>query len=80
MTGRSILYWLICFAFAVLVAPAAESTAVPDWLTWTKADANASHVLPVPEPGRAMMLFSGVMAIAFTYRRAWLNWKTAPKA
>ena len=80
MTGRSILYWLICLAFAVLVARAAEPVAVADSLTWVKADATASHILPVPEPGRAMMLFAGVMAMAFTYRRAWLNWKTAPKA
>jgi hypothetical protein len=43
-------------------------------------DAAASHILPVPEPGRVMMLFAGMMAMAFTYRRAWLNWKTAPKA
>jgi len=80
MTGRSILYWLICLAFAVLVARAAEPVAVADSLTWVKADATASHILPVPEPGRAMMLFAGVMAMAFTYRRAWLNWKTVPKA
>ncbi len=79
MTGRSILYWLICLAFAVLVARAAEPTAVSDGLTWATGDGTAAHVLPVPEPGRAMMLFAGVMAMAFTYRRAWLNWKTAPK-
>ena len=80
MTGRSILYWLLCFAFAVLVAPAAEPTAVADGLTWVGASTTVSSVLPVPEPGRAMMLIAGVMAMAFTYRRAWLNWKTAPKA
>lgn len=31
--------------------------------------------LPVPEPGRAVLLFAGIMAMAFTYRRVWLNWK-----
>jgi hypothetical protein len=80
MTGRSILYWLISLAFAVLVARAAEPAAVADGLTWMKVEAASAHVLPVPEPGRAMMLFAGVMAMAFTYRRAWLNWKTVPKA
>lgn len=80
MTGRSILYWLLCFAFAVLVAPAAEPDAVVEGMTWVKTGATESRILPVPEPGRVMMLFAGVMAMAFTYRRAWLNWKTTPKA
>jgi hypothetical protein len=80
MTGRSILYWLISLSFAVLVASAAEPEPVVDSMTWVKLDATEASVLPVPEPGRAMMLFAGVMAMAFTYRRAWLNWKTAPKA
>ncbi|OYW31142.1 MAG: hypothetical protein B7Z47_01925 [Chthoniobacter sp. 12-60-6] len=34
-----------------------------------------SSVLPVPEPNRTFLLFAGIMAMAFTYRRAWLNWK-----
>ena len=80
MTGRSFLYWLICLVFALFVARAAEPAAVVDGMTWVTADATASQILPVPEPGRAMMLFAGVMAMAFTYRRAWLNWKTVPKA
>jgi hypothetical protein len=37
--------------------------------------ADASNVLPVPEPSRAFLLFAGIMAMAFTYRRAWLGWK-----
>jgi hypothetical protein len=32
-------------------------------------------ILAVPEPSRALLLFIGVMAMAFTYRQAWLNWK-----
>jgi hypothetical protein len=34
-----------------------------------------SSVQPVPEPSRALLLFAGIMAMAFTYRRAWLSWK-----
>jgi hypothetical protein len=80
MSGRTALYWLICLAFALFVARAAEPAATVDGVTWVTTDATASHILPVPEPGRVMMLFAGMMAMAFTYRRAWLNWKTAPKA
>lgn len=36
---------------------------------------DANTLMPVPEPGRALLLFAGMMAMAFTYRRVWLNWK-----
>jgi len=37
----------------------------------------AYQPLPVPEPARAVLLGIGIMAVAFTYRRAWLNMKQA---
>ncbi|MFN7562288.1 MAG: PEP-CTERM sorting domain-containing protein [Prosthecobacter sp.] len=76
MSLRSLLYWIICLSFAVFVAQAAE----PASAEWTGAEGLQNKLLPVPEPGRAMLLFAGVMAMAFTYRRAWLNWKTGPQA
>ena len=66
MAGRSILYWLISLAFAVLVARAAEPAAVADGLSWMTVDAASAHVLLVPEPGRARSLSPGVQAMAST--------------
>jgi hypothetical protein len=77
MTKRSIFYWLICTIFAVLVAHSSEP--VTSDLTWRPLEADAAHVSIVPEPARAMMLFAGIMAMAFTYRRAWMNWKVSTK-
>lgn len=76
MSLRPLFYWIICFAFAVFVAQAAE----PVSADWMGAEGLQTKILPVPEPGRAMLLFVGVMAMAFTYRRAWLNWKIGPQA
>lgn len=80
MTLRSIFYWLICTVFAVLVAHSSEAMVSPDLTSsWQPMDADTAKLLPVPEPTRAMMLFAGIMAMAFTYRRAWMNWKLSPK-
>ena len=77
MTKRSVFYWLICTVFAVLAAHSSEP--VSPELAWQPVEADAVQISLVPEPARAMMLFAGIMAMAFTYRRAWMNWKVSPK-
>lgn len=74
MTYRSVIYWLACTAAAAIAAGAAEPDMTSILLFTPPADL-ASSVLPVPESSRALFLFAGIMAMAFTYRRAWLNWK-----
>jgi hypothetical protein len=39
-----------------------------------------SSVIAVPEPSRALMMFAGIMAMAFTYRHAWLSWKRSAQS
>ena len=81
MTSRALLYWVICSLFAVFVAQAADQGGVlMDDLPWTVPHDLSAKPLPVPEPHRVMMLFAGIMAMAFTYRRAWMNWKAGPEA
>ena len=80
MSVRSLLYWFICITFAVYVAQAAEPLNPDTMAALSAGNALDAKLLPVPEPGRALLLFAGVMAMAFTYRRAWLNWKIEPKA
>ncbi len=77
---RSILYWMCCTVFAVLAAKASDMTSS----TSAEAALTLSHqmpdILPVPEPGRAVLLGVGILAIAFTYRKAWLNMKRSDAA
>ncbi|MFN0077485.1 MAG: PEP-CTERM sorting domain-containing protein [Prosthecobacter sp.] len=74
MTLRSITYWLICSITAVIAVGAAEP-GVAATLSFTLPDNASSMVHTVPEPSRALLLFAGIMAMAFTYRKAWLSWK-----
>ncbi len=74
MSFRSFTYWLFSSFAAALAATAAEPGAAdPEEFKLSLED--QSSFLAVPEPGRAILLFAGIMAMAFTYRRAWLNWK-----
>ena len=74
MPLRSFSYWLACSVVAVIAVNAAEP-GVAGGQVFQLPDAGDSSVLPVPEPNRTFLLFAGIMAMAFTYRRAWLNWK-----
>lgn len=74
MSLRSFSYWFACSIVAVMAVTAAEPD-VAGALDFQLPESAASSVLPVPEPNRTFLLFAGIMAMAFTYRRAWLNWK-----
>jgi len=81
MTLRSFSYWFACTIAAAMAVGAVE----PDnaaALNFTLPATTASSVLPVPEPSRAFLLFAGIIAMAFTYRSAWLSWQRSsePKA
>tara|TARA_R110002049_G_scaffold24191_3_gene85869 strand:+ start:726 stop:971 length:246 start_codon:yes stop_codon:yes gene_type:complete len=73
---RSFAYWISTFALAFLAAHATGSEkAAEGSLDFATTGDALIHVLPVPEPARAAFLGIGIMAVAFTYRRAWLNLK-----
>lgn len=79
MPFRSFSYWLVCSITAVIAVGATE----PDKagaLALTQPDSPLNSVLQAPEPSRALMLFAGIMAMAFTYRHAWLSWKRSSQA
>lgn len=76
MSARSLVYWLVCSTLAAVAIHAAEPAAMdPSLLVLPEAASPEAAILPVPEPGRAALLFAGIMAMAFTYRKVWLNWK-----
>ncbi|TDU81563.1 putative secreted protein with PEP-CTERM sorting signal [Prosthecobacter fusiformis] len=70
---RKFFYWLTSLAIAVLAAGASEQGDDAAEILWTPA--SQLNALPVPEPSRAVLLGIGIMAIAFTYRKAWINLK-----
>lgn len=73
---RSAAYWTIAVATALLAMGAAAKDRMAEAeVDWMASPENLVHVMPVPEPARAAFLGIGIMAVAFTYRRAWLNMK-----
>jgi hypothetical protein len=74
MSLRSFSYWFACTIAAVIAVGAAEPN-MNSPMDLTPPETRLSSVFPVPEPSRAFLLFAGIMAMAFTYRRAWLSWK-----
>jgi len=74
MSFPSFRYWFACCIIAVFAVGVTEP-GMAAMLDISLPEGGASSVLPVPEPSRAFLLFAGIMAMAFTYRHAWLSWK-----
>jgi hypothetical protein len=70
---RSIIYWLTSSSIAVLSMRALAETHSSDSMMLASA---GLEVPALPENVRAIVLGVGIMAVAYTYRRTWLNFKT----
>lgn len=68
---RALTYWLVSIFAAVLAARAAERG---DSLV-ALAGETAAPLVALPDSGRSALLGVGVLAMAYTYRQAWLNWR-----
>lgn len=75
MSARPTIYWLACIVLAAMAVQAADPIVVSGGTGFVLPQADPNVVVAVPEPGRALLLFAGIMAMAFTYRKVWLNWK-----
>lgn len=82
---RSLLYWLCASLVAVVAAHAAdfrrslaEPTFVGPMLPGQEPVVAMTPYTPAPDPARSILLGVGVMAMAYTYRRAWLNLRPQP--
>ncbi|OYW78111.1 MAG: hypothetical protein B7Z37_01165 [Verrucomicrobia bacterium 12-59-8] len=69
----------MCSVAAVIAVGATEPGKVATLDLNLRGEA-ISSMLPVPEPSRAFLLFAGIMAMAFTYRSAWLSWKRSAQS
>ncbi|MCF7784727.1 MAG: PEP-CTERM sorting domain-containing protein [Prosthecobacter sp.] len=79
MSFRSFSYWLAC-SIAAAIAVGATEPEKAGTLDLTLPGTVVSNVTAVPEPSRALLLFAGIMAMAFTYRHAWLSWKRSAES
>lgn len=84
---RSLLYWLCASLVAVVAAHAAdfrrsyvEASFVGPLLPGQEPLVAMAPYTPAPDPARSILLGVGVMAMAYTYRRAWLNLRPQPAA
>jgi len=79
MSFRSFSYWLACCIAAAMAVGATEPEKAGTQ-DLTVPGTAISSVISVPEPSRALLLFAGIMAMAFTYRHAWLSWKRSAQS
>lgn len=68
---RALTYWLASVFIAVMAAKAAERA--DDWGAFS-ADP-LQPLLSIPDGDRSVLLGVGVLAMAYTYRKAWLDWR-----
>jgi hypothetical protein len=85
MDFRLISYWLICTtaAFTASGYLVMGNAQAADIVQVGLETVNAPAVIPlqiegVPELGRAVLLFFGIFAVAYTYQQAWKNFRSSP--
>lgn len=69
---RWLVYWSVVVAVAVMVAHAAATP--HEAANVTVASGLLERPVPIGEE-RAILLGIGILAIAYTYQRVWLNWR-----
>lgn len=74
---RSTLYWLTTTALAVLCMSAA---ATPESPSGVLAETDMALLATSSDPTRSIMLGVGIMAVAYTFQRAWQNFAELKKA
>jgi hypothetical protein len=73
MKIRVITYWTVCVLLAFVAARATGSSG--DAHVVAVAGADTLSTVPVPESVRSLLLMLGILAVAHTYRRAWMNFR-----
>ena len=84
MNFRLMFYWLVCTTVAVsasgyMVGRAEATEVLQSGLEAPILQAAIPFQIEgVPELGRAILLFFGIFAVAYTYQQAWVNFRSAP--
>ena len=86
MNIRVLFYWLVCTILAVTASGYLAGRAHASDVTTLDAGApNLQAAIPfqiegIPELGRAVLLFIGIFAVAYTYQQAWINFRSSPES
>jgi hypothetical protein len=80
MKIRSVIYWVACLFIATYAAGRAVASAPEIEATVTPASLSVASLLAIPDAARSVLLFMGIIAVAFTYHRAWTNFRSGPTA
>ena len=76
MKFRSVIYWgvsLVVATYASGLTVASAQNADPSLVSASISSLAAGAA--IPEFARSILLFIGILAVAFTYHRAWANFR-----
>ena len=80
MKIRSLIYWVVSFVIAAYAANGISASASGVEPAVVSPALSVSSLLAVPDAARSALLFIGIIAVAFTYQRAWINFRSGPAA
>ena len=78
MQIRSLFYWAVSLVIATYAAGHAMASLPEIEATVAPVPVSFSTLLAVPDAARSVLLFIGILAVAFTYYRAWMNFRLVP--
>lgn len=76
MKFRSLCYWIASIVLAVYAAASANES--PPANADSQAVAAVMSFGSLPDTSRSVMLAAGILAVAFCYHRAWVNFRSRP--
>lgn len=80
MKIRALIYWVVTFVVAAYAAEGLSASAPEVEASLMPASHSISSILAVPDAARSALLFIGIVAVAYTYQRAWANFRSGPAA
>jgi hypothetical protein len=80
MNIRAAIYWAISLIIATVAAGQTMASAPEVQATVVPASLSISNMVAIPESARSVLLFIGILGVAFTYQRAWINFRGKPTA
>lgn len=78
MKIRVLFYWVVSVWVATYAAGHAVASSATEVEAVTPASASLANMVSVPEAARSALLFIGILAVAYTYQRAWMNFRSSP--
>ncbi|MBX7207845.1 MAG: hypothetical protein K1X78_06030 [Verrucomicrobiaceae bacterium] len=75
MKIRALVYWVLSVLVATFAAQRALGASSEVEAVVASPAASLVSLGAVPDAARSVLLFVGIMAVAYTYQRAWINFR-----